>query len=68
MCKFDTLIRELSIDQSSLTSLLYEIVLSGAVNAKINLVKSNIEMLETSNEKETTLMNFKNWLSHLYNQ
>lgn len=60
--------KELSIDKSYLTSLLYEIILSGAVKAKINLVYSNIEMLETSIEKEHTLQNFQNWLTHLSNQ
>ena len=60
--------KELSIDKSYLTSLLYEIILSGSVKAKINLVYSNIEMLETSIEKEQTLQNFQNWLTHLSNQ
>jgi hypothetical protein len=60
--------RELEIDQSDLSSLLFEIVLSGAVDARINQMKNNIQILEISTEKENTLKNLKNWLGHLNNQ
>lgn len=68
VCKFDTLMRELEMEQSSLISLLFEIVLSGAVNAKLNIMENNIKVSEISSEKDDTFKNLKNWIGHLNNQ
>jgi len=66
-CKFETLEKELSIDRGYLTSLLFEIVLSEVVKAKINLVKG---VIETEDEKSNVshLNNYKNWIQHLTSQ
>jgi hypothetical protein len=60
--------RELEIGEFELSSLLFEIVLSGAVNARINKIKNNIQILENSTDKENTLKNLNSWLGYLNNQ